>query len=122
MSGDDTDPPPAIRRHRSKWRETVLICRKCTKKAKGGFGRGGRLSLRKALRRKLRLGKGRAALIGLVEVDCFKLCPKRAVTVARGSDPGSLYAIPRRAPLGEIVDTLELRRDGLAVTTTVTSS
>lgn len=104
------DASPAIRRHRSNWQDCVLICRKCTKKAKGGFGKKGRESLRAVLKDALKAGKGRAARLGLLEAPCFKLCPKRAVTVARGSIPGSLFAVPVRSETEAIVGGLGLER------------
>lgn len=110
MIRDDLGGQAAIPRHRSKWREAVLICRKCSKKVRGGFGRKGRESLRDALKDELRAGKGRSSTIGLVEVGCFKLCPKRAVTVACGTRPGELLAVPAGADLEAVISALGLER------------
>lgn len=90
------------------WRETVLICKKCSKKVKGGFGPKAKTRLKKVLAEALQLRKGRHAVIGLIEVGCFDLCPKRAVTVAKGTEPGKLYVVPRAAPLGAIIGRLGL--------------
>lgn len=90
------------------WRETVLICKKCSKKAKGGFGPKSRTRLRKALAEALKLKKGRRAAMGLIEVGCFDLCPKRAVTVAKGSAPGTLYVVPCGAPVEDVIAALGL--------------
>lgn len=90
------------------WRETLLICKKCSKKVKGGFGTKSRTRLKKALAEALELRKGRHAAIGLIEVGCFDLCPKRAVTVVKGTEPGKLYVVPRGAPLDAIIAKLGL--------------
>jgi predicted metal-binding protein len=108
MDAIPTRPASTIKQRATHWREAVLVCRKCSKKMGGGFGAKKRTSLRKLLREALHLKKGRKAAIGVVEVGCFDLCPKRAVTVAVGSRPRTLYVIPRGTPLDEIVATLGL--------------
>ena len=99
-----------MREARSNWREVVLICRKCTRKLDGGFGSDGDKSLRKALRKELKLAKGRKAGLALVEVDCLKLCPKDAVTVVLGSAPGRMRAAAKRTPIKQIAAELGLSR------------
>lgn len=99
-----------MRTAKSKWEEAVLICRKCGKRAGGGFGPKGRQSLRKALRKELALKKGRRARIGLVEVDCLKLCPKGAVTVVLGSAPSAMRAVPIGTPAAEVTAALGLSK------------
>ncbi|WP_439817611.1 hypothetical protein [Zavarzinia sp. CC-PAN008] len=104
-------PAPAeagIRRQRSAWREAVLVCGKCSRKLDGGFGRKQKAGLAKALRKELDLGKGRRARAGVVEMGCLGLCPKDAVTVVRGSQPGTLYVVPRGADLDAVAATLGL--------------
>jgi predicted metal-binding protein len=98
-----------MRTAKSKWEEAVLICRKCGKRAGGGFGRKGKQSLRKVLKKELGLKKGRRARIGLVEVDCLKLCPKNAVTVVLGSAPQAMVAVPIGMPVAEVVAGLGLQ-------------
>lgn len=93
---------------RMQWRDVVLICRKCGEKAGGGYGGKGRKSLKQALRKSLKLGKGRCADLALIEVDCLKLCPKGAVTVVRGSAPGRMLALPTGLTGAEAVDSLGL--------------
>ncbi len=97
------DSLTAINARPTHWRETLLICKKCSKKVKGGFGPKSKTRLKKALAEALRLRKGRHAAIGLIEVGCFDLCPKRAVTVAKGTEPGKIYVVPRGAPLDMII-------------------
>ncbi len=101
MSGD-------VRTHRSRWRESVLICRKCSKKLRGGFGKKGKRTLRGLLKDVYGDAKGRRAEIGIVEVPCFKLCPKRAVSVALGSKPGALFEVAERAAIEDVIAALAL--------------
>ncbi|WP_250847912.1 hypothetical protein, partial [Escherichia coli] len=63
----------------SNWDRTVLVCAKCSKKLKGGFGSKGRTPLAKALRKHLGLKKGRQAELGIVEAKCMGACPRGAV-------------------------------------------
>jgi len=90
------------------WRETILICKKCSKKVKGGFGPKSKTRLKKALAKMLAIKKGRHAALGLIEVGCFDLCPKRAVTVAKGTEPGKFYVVPQGAPLEDVIAALGL--------------
>ena len=99
-----------MKKARSNWQDVVLVCRKCSKKLDGGFGPKGRASLRKALRKELKLKKGRHARVGVVEVDCLKLCPKDAVTLVLGSDPGRFRTAPRGSDIMEIVADLGLEQ------------
>lgn len=97
------EPARHSKQRPSKWREVVLVCAKCTAKIGGGFGPRKRTSLRKALRKSLGLKKGRKAAIGVVDAPCFDLCPKKAVTVALGSHPQTLYVIEKGAPIEDVV-------------------
>jgi predicted metal-binding protein len=76
------------------WDDTLLICRKCSKKLRGGFGPDGRDTLRQAARTVLR-ATGRRGRVGIMEVGCLGVCPKRAVTTARASQPGALQIVPQ---------------------------
>ena len=90
----------------------MLVCRKCSKRAGGGFGEDGRERLAKALRRELGLaGKGKRARkdrLGVVEVGCLKICPKRAVMAIRCGDPGRWLAVPCGAAMDEVAAMLGL--------------
>jgi predicted metal-binding protein len=101
-----------IKRRPTKWEEVLLVCRKCGKRAGGGFGKDGRKRLAKALRRELKLEKGRCARVGVMEVGCLGLCPKDAVTVVRGSQPGAMLAVPVGAPVEEVAAALGLPAQG----------
>jgi hypothetical protein len=89
--GGDSDLRPE--RVPTGWTDMLLICRKCSRKLDGGFGADGAEPLRQALRAALRAG-GQRGLVGLIEVGCFGVCPKRAVTMARASAPGELTIVP----------------------------
>jgi predicted metal-binding protein len=95
-----------IRRIPTKHEEVILVCRKCLKKIGGGFGPDGDMRLDKAMRRELRLGKGRKSRIRFLRVPCFDICAKNAVTVVKGSEPGSFYLIPRGTALADVAATL----------------
>ena len=77
----------------SDWSNTVLVCKKCSKKLGGGFGPKGRTPLAKALRQELDVRKGRKGALGIVEVKCLGVCPKGAVTVVNGAKPSEWLLI-----------------------------
>lgn len=100
--------PPSILRISRRWRDSIFVCRKCSKKISGGFGPEGKTRLDKALREELGTGKGKRAELGVMLVGCFDICPKNAVIVARGTTPETLYSIRRGTPMGEVVEGLGL--------------
>jgi predicted metal-binding protein len=95
-----------FKRARSDWTEVILVCRKCSKKLDGGFGKDGDQKLAKVLRKQV--GKGRKARAGVVEVDCFDVCPKNAVVAVRASHPGEWVVVPRGAETRAVVEKLGL--------------
>lgn len=67
------------------WDRVLLVCGKCSKRLGGGFGRKGRTSLTKALRRHLGLKKSRkGGPLCIVETRCLGVCPRNAVTMIDG--------------------------------------
>jgi predicted metal-binding protein len=74
------------------WQDIVLVCRKCSKKLDGGFGPDGDESLGRAMKQMLR-ATGRRQSVRVIETKCLGLCPKRAVTLLRGSRPGEMLAV-----------------------------
>ncbi|MFD1788820.1 (2Fe-2S) ferredoxin domain-containing protein [Sphingomonas floccifaciens] len=94
-----------IRHLPSGWEDAVVICGKCSKKLSGGFGDRGRLSLAKALRKRLGLAKGRKAAIGIVETKCLGVCPKRAVVVGRA---GGWLVVPEGTEVDRVAAELGL--------------
>ena len=100
----------AIKTAKTDWQDVVLVCRKCTKKLKRkGFGPDQDRSLRKALKRWLKPGKGLKATVAVVETGCFDLCPKGAVVAANARAPERLLVIQPGTALIEIRDSLGLR-------------
>lgn len=99
-----------IKRVKADWREVVLVCRKCSKKLKGGgFGVDGDQKLSKALRKAIGAkGKGRRAGAAVIEVDCLDVCPKDAVVVVRASTPGEWTVVPRGAAMNAVAERLGL--------------
>jgi predicted metal-binding protein len=93
---------------RSNWSDTILVCAKCSKKLKGGFGPEGRTPLAKALRKELGLKKGRKGTAGVVEVKCLGVCPRGAVTVVSGAQSREWLLVPEGAELGQIAAELGL--------------
>lgn len=102
---------------RAEWRDVVLVCRKCAKKLDGGFGPDGDERFAKALRRALDEGERRKVKalrreVAVVEVGCLDVCPKRAVVVVKGSEPGRLTLVPAGTGMDEVVGRLGLRGGG----------
>ncbi|WP_245649247.1 (2Fe-2S) ferredoxin domain-containing protein [Sphingomonas mali] len=86
----------------SRWAGAILVCSKCSKKLDGGFGRKGRTSLGKALRKRFGLKKGRKSPVGLIEVKCLGVCPKGAVTLIDTRRPGTWRLVPAGADIEAI--------------------
>ena len=91
---------------RAEWSTALLVCGKCSKKLGGGFGPNGRTGLAKALRRALSLKKGRKAVLGVVEVKCLGVCPKRAVTVIDAAQPHAWMLVPAGTAIDALVGAL----------------
>ncbi|WP_332678068.1 hypothetical protein [Brevundimonas sp.] len=93
----------AIKIAKTRWQDVVLVCRKCSKKLNGeGFGPDGDRSLKKALRKYLKAGKGRKAELVVKETDCFDICPKNAVIAVNMARPKALLIVRPGADLFEI--------------------
>jgi len=93
---------------RSNWQNAVLVCRKCSKKLDGGFGKGGEERLAKALRRHLSLKKGRKAAAGIIEVNCLGVCPSGAITVVNGAASRDWLLVRPGADLDQLAAALDL--------------
>ncbi len=94
--------PTSVRTVKTGWNDVLLICKKCSKKLDGGFGEDGTTTLRKAIRDRLR-ENGQRGQVGLIDVRCFGVCPKRAVTVVRASNPSELLVIPVGVPIDTVL-------------------
>ena len=93
-------------RVRSNWARTVLVCAKCSKKIGGGFGPKGKTSLAEALRTEIGAGKGRKSPVGIVEVKCLGVCPKRAVTVVDGARSREWMLVPEGSDVAAVAEAL----------------
>jgi predicted metal-binding protein len=99
----------AIKSTRTEWRDVVLVCRKCSKKIKkGGFGPDGDQSLKKALRKYMKAGKGRKASLAVIETGCFDICPRNGVIAVNAAEPKQLLIVPAGADLLEVKARLKL--------------
>jgi len=92
----------------SDWRKAILVCAKCSKKVKGGFGPSGREPLARALRKLGNGKKGRKADVGVIETRCLKLCPKGRVVVIDGAAPDQWLLAKPGTPVEEIAERLGL--------------
>ena len=99
----------AIKQVKANWADVVLVCRKCSKKLHGGFGKKGEETLAKGLRKTLGTkGKGRKSALAIVEVDCLDVCPKDAVVALNAGAPGDWTVVPKGTPLPDVVRRLGL--------------
>jgi predicted metal-binding protein len=92
----------------TRWRDAVLVCGKCTRKVKGGFGSKCHTPLAKALRKRAGKGKTYRLPYGVIETGCLKLCPKGAIVAINGARPGDWQLVRP----GEDIDAVA-RRLGL---------
>jgi hypothetical protein len=99
---------------RAGWSGAILVCGKCSRKLGGGFGRKGKQPLAKALRGEAGFGKGRKAIIGVVETRCLGICPKQAVTLVDTRTPGRWRLVEEGADVAALAG--ELRAGGERVT------
>lgn len=97
-----------IKTAKTEWRDVILVCKKCTKKLDGGFGPDGDRTLKKALRKYLKAGKGRKSELAVIETGCFDVCPKNAVVAVNTTQPKALLIVPAGADLLEVRSRLGL--------------
>ena len=93
------------------WQAVALVCGKCSRKLKGGFGRKGKRGLDEVLREGLKAA-GRRRELRVIEVGCLGLCPKRGVTVAGMA--GQVWVVPAGAEIEEVLRVMDgplLRRE-----------
>ncbi len=107
--GQPCEAPQRVKQMvRSNWSTAILVCSGCSKRLEGGFGKKGKQSLAKALRRQLGIKRFRKSPVGIVEVKCLGVCPRHAVTMVDARDPGNWRLVPAGADLAVLVDTLGL--------------
>ncbi len=99
----------AIKQVKADWADVVLVCRKCSKKLEGGFGKKGEDTLAKGLRKALGAkGKSRKSPLAVIEVGCLDICPKDAVVTLNAGAPGRWAVIPKGTALTEVAQRLGL--------------
>ncbi len=90
------------------WDEIVLVCGKCERKAKRGFGPEGKQDFGKALSRALRGDRKARPKTGIIETRCLDICPRGAVTVACSRSPGQLLVVARGTAMDLVIERLGL--------------
>jgi len=75
------------------WRNVAMVCGKCSRKLKGGFGKKRKQDLAQVLKGALKEA-GRRRELRVVEVGCLGLCPKRAISVVTSAQPAYFMAVP----------------------------
>ena len=78
------------------WRQVALVCRKCSRKLGGGFGKKGKHDLLDVLKDAAKAAGQRRAL-RVMEVGCLGLCPKRAVSAVSSAKPDEVVVVPAGA-------------------------
>lgn len=92
----------------SEWRKAILVCAKCTKKVKGGFGKTGKSPLARELRALSNGKKGRKADFGVIETRCLKLCPKKRVVAIDAARPDHWLLVEPGTPVENVAKQLGL--------------
>ncbi len=97
-----------MRKVAAHWDAAILICAKCTRRARGGFGKDRRTSLARLLRKRSNGGKGRKADLGVIEIKCQKICPKAGVLAINAARPKDWLIVPIDADGDEVARMLGL--------------
>ena len=95
----------AIESVATPWLDLIVVCGKCSKKLDGGFGDDGEDSLARALKHELR-ASGRRRTVRVLESKCLGLCPKGAVTVLPGRNPGAMLTIAAGVAASTVLETI----------------
>lgn len=93
-----------IRRLPASWDHALLICGKCARRA-------GKPGLAKRLRKAAGLKKGRKAPVGVVEIGCQDICPKRAIVAIDTRRPGEWLLLPADQSVPALAAALGLESD-----------
>lgn len=105
---------------KSDWTDVVLVCRKCAKKLKGGFGPEGGDPLPKALRaeiarredrKPMKKPRRKGASVAVIEVSCLDICPKGEAVTISAADPGRWHLVKPGADVGALLGTLAPPRE-----------
>ncbi len=93
---------------KANWDTAILVCSKCSKRLDGGFGKKGKQSLGKALRKHVGAKANRKSAVGIVDVKCLGVCPRGAVTLVDASDPTRWRLVQAGADLDTLADEIGL--------------
>jgi len=74
------------------WRDVVILCRKCGKKRRGGFGPKRKQTLKDTLRQALQ-DIGRRRQVRVMESSCLGICPKNGITALNATRPDTIHVI-----------------------------
>ncbi len=84
---------PASLSRSTPWHDVIILCRKCGKKRRGGFGPKHKQPLKDILRQELRnIGQRRG--VRVMETSCLGVCPKDGITALNATTPGTVHVIP----------------------------
>jgi predicted metal-binding protein len=86
--------PDLIRARPTPWKTVILLCGKCARKMRAGYGPSGKETLRTALREAFR-ENGHRRDLRIIETRCMGICPRKAVTALNASRPEKIFTIPR---------------------------
>jgi predicted metal-binding protein len=89
-----------VRTKVTPWKNIILLCGKCARKRKGGYGPKGKQTLKSNLRELLQ-ATGHRRDTRIIETRCMGLCPKGATTMVGACRPGMMFAIPDGTPAEE---------------------
>ena len=84
------------------WRDVALVCAKCSRKLRGGFGRKGKRDLAEVLKAALK-ENGRRRELRVMEVGCLGLCPRDAVSLVSSARPDEVLVVPGGADATEVL-------------------
>lgn len=95
----------------SRWQGALIVCGKCSKRLEGGFGKGGRQSLAKALKVASGGGRRRKSPLGIIESKCLGVCPGGAVVLIDGRAPDSWWLVKRGSDPMAVLAEIEAARE-----------
>ncbi len=93
----------ALRHLPARWDHALLICGKCARRA-------GHPGLAKRLRKTVGLKKGRKASVGVIEIACQDICPKRAIVAIDTRRPDQWLLLSGDSSVPALAVVLGLRR------------
>lgn len=113
---------PQLRSYPAPWKgELVLVCSKCTRKWKKHGEKNDYIDVKKGLKSRFKRSKN-AQKVRILSINCVKMCPKNAATVATqeqlGRSPAEVSIIRTEADLDALYAQL-IRHTGKNVSPTL---